>query len=448
MKSARKIFSPRLKVVDEFKYLLLLLNYYSLYSSHNLFQIRRTETIIKKAESPMPSAADIRRRRNTSKEYKLCMLVLGERGIGKKTFLNNLCGKTVFPIEERIEEVPEPSQAHTSPEIKLTTEQVQLDDARSTPIDIVLFPGCGDCIDNTSTPGKITEYLDTQFDIVLNEELRIKRSRMDSDSRSHVCIYFIRATSRGLREFDVQLMKQLGDRVNIIPVIGKADLLTTEELQRNKKLIMRDIAKYKVNVFDFKNDKLQDSLIEAGNFPCVDRTTEIPDVNIRDMLPFALICGDRETTGPHGEIAHVRNYQWGQIVVEDGSNSDFIFFKHILLGSHLQELKDVTNDVFYENYRTKMLLSKKVSVEYPPEFMGPESSQLPGSAAGSRRRNAFSVSTPAPEQEKDDYMPFSKEMEEKNKIIKAYQQKIEALEKLLKNNPDDAAAKACLETIV
>ncbi|CAR25846.1 ZYRO0A09482p [Zygosaccharomyces rouxii] len=396
----------------------------------------------------MPSAADIRRRRNASKEYRLCMLVLGERGIGKKTFLNNLCGKTVFPTEERIKEVPEPSQAHASPDIQLTTELVQLDDARSTPIDIVLFPGCGDCMDNTSTPGKIKEYLDAQFDIVLNEELRIKRSRVDTDSRSHVCIYFIRATSRGLREFDVQLMKQLGDRVNIIPVIGKADLLTSEELQHNKKLIMHDIAKHELNVFDFKNDKLQDSLVEADDFLCDGRNEKIPDVNIRDMLPFALICGDKEITEPRGEIAHVRNYQWGQIVVEDGSNSDFIFLKHILLGSHLQELKDVTNDVFYENYRTKMLLSKKVSVEYSREFMGPEPSQLPASATGSKRRNAFSVSSSVPEQEKDEYMPFSKEMEEKNKIIKAYQQKIEALEKMLKNNPDDAAAKACLEAIM
>ncbi|GAV46821.1 hypothetical protein ZYGR_0A04180 [Zygosaccharomyces rouxii] len=263
----------------------------------------------------MPSAADIRRRRNASKEYRLCMLVLGERGIGKKTFLNNLCGKTVFPTEERIKEVPEPSQAHASPDIQLTTELVQLDDARSTPIDIVLFPGCGDCMDNTSTPGKIKEYLDAQFDIVLNEELRIKRSRVDTDSRSHVCIYFIRATSRGLREFDVQLMKQLGDRVNIIPVIGKADLLTSEELQHNKKLIMHDIAKHELNVFDFKNDKLQDSLVEADDFLCDGRNEKIPDVNIRDMLPFALICGDKEITEPRGEIAHVRNYQWGQIVV-------------------------------------------------------------------------------------------------------------------------------------
>lgn len=396
----------------------------------------------------MPSTADIRRRRNTNKEHKLCMLVLGEKGLGKKTFLNNLCGKMVFPTEERNREVPEPSQAHVSPEVKLRTEQVQLDDIRCTPVDIVLFPGCGDCIDNTPTPEKIKEYLDAQFDIVLNEELRIKRSRVDTDSRSHVCIYFVKATSRGLQEFDIQLMKQLGDRVNVIPVIGKADLLTTEELQYNKELIMRDMHKYELNIFDFKNDKLRDSLIETGDFPYYDGITKIPDINIRDMLPFSVICGNKEITGPHGGIVHVRNYQWGQVIIEDSSNSDFIFLKHILLWSHLQELRDVTNDVFYENYRTKMLLSKKVSVECPPGFESPESCQLPGSAGGSKRRNAFSVSTPVPGQKKDDYMPFSKEMEEKNKIIEAYQQKIEALEKLLKNNPDEAAAKDCLDTII
>lgn len=396
----------------------------------------------------MPSASDIRRRRTASKEYRLCMLVLGERGIGKKTFLNNLCGKTVFCAEERISDVPEPSQAHASPEIKVTTEQVQLDDDRSTPIDIVLFPGCGDCTDNTATPEKIKEYLDAQFDIVLNEELRIKRSRVDTDSRAHVCIYFIRATSRGLGEFEIQLMKQLGDRVNIIPVIGKADLLTEDELKYNKELIMRDITNNEINIFDFKNDKLQESLVEADDCLYGNGTENIPDTHIRNMLPFAVICGEQQFFGPKGDIKHMRSYKWGQIIVEDGANSDFIFLKNILLGSHLQELKDVTKDVFYENYRTKMLLSKKVSVGYPGEFPAPESAQLPGSLAGTRRRNAFSISTSGSEQEKDDYMPFSKEMEEKNKIIKAYQQKIEALENMLKNNPDDPAIKACMESIV
>lgn len=393
----------------------------------------------------MPHTSGFRRRRNAGKENRLRVLVLGERGIGKTTFLANLCGKPVFSKEKKSNAAPDPSQAHASPDVKIATENIHLEDEGSTPIDIVLFPGCGDCLDNTPTPDKIREYLDTQFDIVLNEELRIKRSRLEADSKVHVCIYFIRATSRGLRDFDIQLMKQLGDRVNVIPVIGKADLLTEDELQLNKTLIMRDISNYQINVFDFKTDKLMDSLVETGSPLC----SQSPDIYIREMLPFALICGNEKITDVEGEISHMRSYPWGQLLVEDSANSDFIFLKNILLGSHLQELKEVTNDVFYENYRTKMLLSKKVTTEYRSECASSNLEDTSGSAVGTRRRNAFSVSASSPEQGKGDYIPFSKEMEEKNKIIKAYQQKIEALEKMLKNSSTEGPSpELCLESVL
>ncbi|AQZ17356.1 SPR28 (YDR218C) [Zygosaccharomyces parabailii] len=389
----------------------------------------------------MPSTSDMRRRRNGNKEYRLRLLVLGERGLGKSTFLNNLCGKLIFSEQEKSNAVPDASQAHVSPDVNIITEQVELDDERTTPVDIILVPGCGDCIDNTSTPDKIKDYLDAQFDLVLNEELRIKRSRVESDSKAHVCIYFIRATSRGLRDFDIEVMKQLGDRVNIIPVIGKADMLTEKELQLNKQLIMRDINTHKINVFDFKNDKLQDSLLEVGS----PLSSQCPDIYIREMLPFALICGNTEIISADGQKNHIRNYCWGQLLVEDSANSDFIFLKNILLGSHLQELKDVTNDVFYENYRTKMLLSKRFNTDYGPGFLDPAFPDSSGSIIGGKRRNAFSVST----SQKEDYIPFSKEMEEKNKIIKAYQQKIEALEKMLKStSSDDPSPETCLESAI
>jgi Septin len=43
--------------------------------------------------------------------------------------------------------------------------------------------------------------------------------------------------SRSLREMDIELMRRLSPRVNVIPVIGKADSLTPSELKAFKRRV-------------------------------------------------------------------------------------------------------------------------------------------------------------------------------------------------------------------
>ena len=45
-------------------------------------------------------------------------------------------------------------------------------------------------------------------------------------------------------------MKRLHDRVNIIPVIAKADTLTSDELRLFKKAIMQDVANEKIKLYE------------------------------------------------------------------------------------------------------------------------------------------------------------------------------------------------------
>ena len=42
---------------------------------------------------------------------------------------------------------------------------------------------------------------------------------------------------RRLRELDIELMRRLSPRVNVIPVVGKADSLTPSELRAFKKRV-------------------------------------------------------------------------------------------------------------------------------------------------------------------------------------------------------------------
>ena len=49
-----------------------------------------------------------------------------------------------------------------------------------------------------------------------------------------------------LREMDIELMRRLSPRVNVIPVVGKADSLTPAELKGFKKRVRRTVSSHDI----------------------------------------------------------------------------------------------------------------------------------------------------------------------------------------------------------
>ena len=67
------------------------------------------------------------------------------------------------------------------------------------------------------------------------EELKIKRNLSGfHDSRVHACLYFITPNGHGLKSIDLVCMKKLDAKVNIIPIIAKADTINKTELTNFK----------------------------------------------------------------------------------------------------------------------------------------------------------------------------------------------------------------------
>lgn len=163
----------------------------------------------------------------------------------------------------------------------------------------------------------------------------------------HALLYFIQPTGHGLRELDIELMKRLSPRVNVIPVIGKADSLTPAELAESKKLIMEDIEHYRIPIYNFPYDIEED-----------DEDTVEENAELRGMLPFAIV-GSEEFVEVNGKKVRARQYPWGIVEVENPRHSDFLAVRSALLHSHLADLKEITHDFLYENYRTEKL-SKSV----------------------------------------------------------------------------------------
>lgn len=53
-------------------------------------------------------------------------------------------------------------------------------------------------------------------------------------------------------------MRRLAPRVNVIPVVGKADSLTLAELQAFKRRVMEDIEYYNIPIYNFPYDVEED----------------------------------------------------------------------------------------------------------------------------------------------------------------------------------------------
>lgn len=82
----------------------------------------------------------------------------------------------------------------------------------------------------------IISYIDEQFERYLHDESGLNRRHI-VDNRVHCCFYFISPFGHGLKPLDVAFMKAIHNKVNIVPVIAKADTLTLKERERLKKRV-------------------------------------------------------------------------------------------------------------------------------------------------------------------------------------------------------------------
>jgi len=125
-------------------------------------------------------------------------------------------------------------------------------------------PGFGDAIDNTDSFKEIIKYIDLQFDRYLRDESGLNRKNI-VDNRVHCCFYFISPYGHGLKPLDIDFMKQLSNKVSIVPVIAKSDCLTMSEIKKLKKRILEEIRE---NGWSCKSDlevRLQPSVLRDQN---------------------------------------------------------------------------------------------------------------------------------------------------------------------------------------
>ncbi|EKM80589.1 hypothetical protein AGABI1DRAFT_112357 [Agaricus bisporus var. burnettii JB137-S8] len=295
-------------------------------------------------------------RRSKVKGVQFTIMVVGASGTGRTTFVNTLCDSNLIPHKV----CDSPETAHEEQGIEIRPVDVELEeDGIRIALTVVDTPGFGDSINNENSFQEIMSYLERQYDDILAEQSRIKRNPRFKDNRVHALLYFIPPTGHALREMDIELMKRLSPRVNVIPVIGKADSLTPTELKAFKARIIEDIDYYDIPIYNFPYDPEED-----------DEETVQDNTELRALLPFAVV-GSEEEVEIDGEPVRARVYPWGLVEVDNPRHCDFVRLRGAILGSHLGDLKMLTEDVLYETYRTEKL-SKSILDDSQDSEMLPE----------------------------------------------------------------------------
>ncbi|XP_076337359.1 septin-2-like isoform X5 [Tachypleus tridentatus] len=277
-------------------------------------------------------------RKSVKKGFDFTMMVVGESGLGKSTLINSLFLTDLYK-ERKILNVEE--KLDRTVDVEKKTMEIE-EKGVKLKLTIVDTPGFGDAVNCEENWMVIENYITDQFNQFFKDESGLNRKNI-VDNRVHCCLYFIPPWGHGLRPLDVEFMKRLHQKVNIVPVIAKADTLNTNEIRRLKDKILRELEENEVHVYQLPECDSD----EDDEFKQQDR-------ELKQSIPFAVI-GSTQVVEVNGRRVRGRIYPWGIVEVENPVHSDFLKLRTFLVSTHMQDLKDVTRDVHYENYRAQYL---------------------------------------------------------------------------------------------
>lgn len=314
------------------------------------------------------------------------LLVIGPAGCGKATLLSTVYQQEVLPRERR-------RHARTIDGLEFVEYASEIEEAGVVlRLQVTEVLGYGELsfggnAQHAEKIAKIVKHVEGRHLSHFERENcahRPSQKRNASTSRDqlyHAAIVFVQP-QRGLAlsANDCALLQALQPRVNLIPVVAKADTFVPEELSRVKGNLKAALTEAKVlqfpNITDVSDD---DWVIKEA-------------VEVRAHCPFTTVAAS--PANDHNGVRY-REYPWGLVPVEstmhrgisrspsavlssislgptlqiqavaEGSSNDLLPLQKMLIRSHFEFLKRHTAGKLYENYRTEMVCQVQLAPEAP-----------------------------------------------------------------------------------
>lgn len=238
--------------------------------------------------------------------FSFNLLVVGRRGLGTKTLINSLFSSQL--VEQN------------RPDSITTTYNEIYENNVKLAISVTTYHG-----EDFTKIYKLLENNNLDYfekEQGLNVEFE--------DKRIHCILYLVPADK--ISKSEIEGVKELSKRANLIPVITKADMFTVEELQTHRLKVCEIFNENEITIFDYNENNY-------NNFP------------------MATIASETVFEEDGCEILG-RKYPWGYVDITNESYSDFKKLQNILITEYFEELKESTDVKFYSHYRSKIIESE------------------------------------------------------------------------------------------
>jgi len=262
------------------------------------------------------SIPNLLRKKSIKEGFSLNLLVVGRRGLGSRTLINSLFAS---PIVDK------------NRDDSLTTRKSQLFEN-----EICLNTSVTTC--HSLDENEILNFIEQKnYDYLNAEESFIGECR---DVRIHACLFLI--PNDRLSKNELKIMKEVGKKTNLITVLPKADIFTSKELIEVK-LELNNI---------FNNEGI--SIFKPSFMSNDDKEYREDILEISSKTPFAVIASE-DFIEMNGQKIRAREYSWGWINIEAEHQNDFLLLRKVLIYSHLLDLVEKMDIVFYNSFRKEKL---------------------------------------------------------------------------------------------
>ncbi len=170
---------------------------------------------------------------------------------------------------------------------------------------------------------------------------------------------------------------------------------------------MTDIGHHSIQIFEGPRYELDDDETIAEN------------QEIMSKVPFAVVGANTEVTTAEGRRVRGRQYPWGVIEVDNEEHCDFVKLRQMLIRTHMEELKEHTNNALYENYRSEKLTQMGVAQD----------------------PSVFKEVNPAVKQEEERTLHEQKLQKMESEMKMVFQQKVAEKESKLKQSEEELYAR-------
>ncbi|EAW09294.1 septin [Aspergillus clavatus NRRL 1] len=364
------------------------------------------------ASSAVSTVNNPRRMRRRKDPTPYNILVIGARNSGKTSFLNFLRKSLTMPPHKHPSRSPEETEAYERqiPANEGFTSQYLETEIDGERVGLTLWDSQGleKSIVDIQLRG-VTGFLESKFEETLHEEMKVIRSPGFRDTHIH-CTFLlldpvrldenIAAAGRAaqgtakatdtpvigiLDEYlDIQVLRTVLGKTTIVPVISKADTITTAHMSYLKKEVWQSLKKVNIDPLEIltledqeeytsseSDDEDEKAAAEATTSPNKEQMAEpaVPGSPSQGSektnrssgsqaavphLPFSTLSPDRYSLEA-GDQPVGRRFPWGFADPYNPEHCDFLKLKDSVFSDWRSELREASRVIWYERWRTSRL---------------------------------------------------------------------------------------------